>query len=81
MCMSCLRFVPFYGSMRVTCVVDLVLNDVFFATKVQDIMWIMEHVHGVSRVAILVRTRSLVGWWVIRMVAWVFTHVVPWMYS
>ena len=43
-------------------VVDLVHNDVFFATEVQVVIWIMEHVHGFEYMAIPVRTWSLVGW-------------------
>ena len=50
---------------------------VFFAARVQEIMWIMEHVHWCDCVSIMRGMRSLVvvvGNW---MAARVFTHVDP----
>ena len=55
-------FCPVSRKHVINCVVDLLHYDVFFATEVQDMMWIMEHVHGFDCVAIHVRTLSLVGW-------------------
>ena len=78
-CFTCLHFehVVFRVINRV---VDLVHNDMFFATKVQVIMWIMEHVHGFDCVAIPVRTVSLVGWRVTGWSHWKYLCV-PWILS
>ena len=47
----------------------------FLAARVQEIMWIMEHVHDLNAWP-SARTVSLVGWWV-EMAAHVFTCVDP----